>query len=75
LDVLSWFSFFLHVGHTFVRKTTRIISKKTLLKITVKRNTTGAPIRSAKIPNPMEVSNPTKIKKRAIKPANRIDKI
>jgi hypothetical protein len=58
-----------------MRKTTRNISRKTLVKITVKRKTRGAPMRSARIPSQREVSNPTRTRKRADKPANRTDKI
>jgi len=57
-----------------IRKITRIVSRTTLLETTVKKNIRGAPMRSAKIPNQIEALNPTMIKKRAIRLADRVDK-
>jgi hypothetical protein len=54
---------------------TRIISRKTLLEMTVRSNIKGAPTRSAKIPNHVEALKPTTIMKRANRAADRIDRL
>jgi hypothetical protein len=58
-----------------IREITRIISRKTLLEMTVRSNIKGAPTRSAKTPNQVEALKPTTIKKRANRAADRMDRL
>ncbi len=58
-----------------VREMTRIISRKTLLEMTVRSNIKGAPTRSARIPNHVEALKPIAISKRANRTADSIDRL
>jgi hypothetical protein len=52
----------------------RIVSRRILLENTMRKNVSGAPMRSAKMPNQIDVLNPTRTKKTATTPAKRMDK-
>jgi hypothetical protein len=56
-----------------IRKMATINSVQMRLQITATRKIRGAPMRSAKIPNPVEALNPKMINKTAINPAENID--
>jgi hypothetical protein len=57
-----------------IRKMMRIVSRRILLENTMRKNVSGAPMRSAKMPNQIDVLNPARTKKTATTPAKRMDK-